>query len=182
VLSILLGISLAAACGLRVFLPLFITSLFSHFDIGGFGLREGFGWLGEWPALIALGIATLVELVSYYLPVIDHLLDVVAVPLASVAGSLVAMSMFVDLPPHLAWGLALIAGGGVAGLTSAGTAAARVTSTTTTAGIGNPLLATAESVGALLLSLLGWFLPLFAGGLVVLMLWWGIRALFRARS
>ncbi len=180
-LSVLLGAGLAAACGLRVFLPLFIVSVLSHFDIGGMGLREGFGWLAGWPAMIALGAASIIELLSYFIPFVDHVLDVIAVPLASVAGTVAAMSTFVDLPPFLAWGMALIAGGGIAGLVSAGTAATRVASTTTTAGLGNPLLAAGESAGALLLSLLAWFLPVIAGLLVLLLLWWVLRWLLQLR-
>lgn len=180
-LSILLGVGLAAACGLRVFLPLFIASALSHFDVGGLGLREGFGWLAGWPTMIALGAATIAELLSYFIPLVDHALDAIAVPLASVAGTAVAMSSFVDLPPFLAWGLALIAGGGIAGLVSAGTAATRVASTTTTAGFGNPVLAVGESAGALLLSLLAWFLPVIAGVVVLLLVWWVVRWLVRLR-
>lgn len=177
-LPVLLGISLAAACGLRVFLPLFITSLLTHFDVGGVGLREGFDWMGEWPALIAFGIATVLELLAYSVPFLDHLLDTIAVPLATVAGTLVAASTFVDLPPLFTWSLALIAGGGVAGLISAGTATTRVASTTTTAGLGNPLLAMAETGGSLVLSVLAWFLPVVAAVLVIAVLW-VVRRLWR---
>ncbi len=178
ILPILIGISLAAACGLRVFLPLFITGLLTHFDVGGVGLRDGFGWMGEWPALIAFGVATVLELLAYSVPFLDHLLDTIAVPLATVAGTLVAASTFVDLPPLFTWSLALIAGGGVAGLISAGTATTRVASTTATAGLGNPLLALAETVGSLLLSVLAWFLPVVAAGLVITVLW-VVRRLWR---
>lgn len=178
ILPILLGISLAAACGLRVFLPLFITSLLTYFDVGGVGLRDGFGWMGEWPALIAFGVATVLELLAYSVPFLDHLLDTIAVPLATVAGTLVAASTFVDLPPLFTWSLALIAGGGVAGLISAGTATTRVASTTATAGLGNPLLALAETVGSLLLSVLAWFLPVVAAVLVITVLW-VVRRLWR---
>jgi Domain of unknown function (DUF4126) len=182
VLSIAIGISLAAACGLRVFLPLFITSIFSHFNLVGFiGLNSGFGWIGEWPAMMAFGAATVLELISYYIPFVDHALDVIAVPLSTVAGTLVAMSTFTVLPPHVAWSLALIAGGGIAGLVSAGTATARVASTATTGGLGNPVVATAETGGAITLSLLAWFIPLVAIVLVLVLLWLVVRWLLKAR-
>ncbi|MBL7944486.1 MAG: DUF4126 domain-containing protein [Flavobacteriales bacterium] len=181
-LSIGVGIALAAACGLRVFLPLFVASLLAHFDLGGIGLRDGFGWMAEWPAMIALGVATVAELLAYYIPVVDHLLDMLAVPLSTVAGTLVAMSTFVDLPPLLSWGLALIAGGGLAGLVSTGTATARVASTVKTAGLANPVVATVETAGAFVLSLLAWFLPLVAFGLVILLLVALVRMGFRRRT
>lgn len=170
-LSVALGLALAAACGLRVFLPLFVASLFAHFDVGGIGLREGFSWLSEWPAIVALGIASLVETLAYYIPVVDHFLDAIAVPLSTAAGTLVAMSAFVDLPPMLSWGLALIAGGGLAGLISTGSAAIRVVSTGSTGGFGNPVVASVETGGALVLSVLAWFLPVLALVLVLFLLW-----------
>jgi hypothetical protein len=170
-LPILLGISLAAACGLRVFLPLFITGLLTHFDLGGVALREGFGWMGEWPALIAFGIATGLELLAYSIPFLDHLLDTIAVPLATVAGTLIAASTFVELSPLFTWGLALIAGGGIAGLLSAATATTRMASTTATAGLGNPLLAMVETAGSLGLTVLACFVPAAAAVLVITLLW-----------
>lgn len=180
-LSIALGIGLAAACGLRVFLPLFLASVLTHNSIGGFGLNEGYAWLGGWPAMIALGTATVIELLGYYVPVIDHALDAIAVPLSTAAGTFIALGTFIDLPDHVAWGLALIAGGGLAGLISAGTAATRLASTATTAGLGNSVLATAETGGSLLLSLAAWFLPALAILLIVLLIVAMIGLLRKAR-
>ena len=77
--------------------------------------------------------------------------------------------------PLLSWGLALIAGGGLAGLISAGTAVTRMASTTTTAGLGNPIVATLETVGALLISLVAWFLPVVGLLLVALV----VRTVYR---
>jgi len=179
--SVAMGIGLAAACGLRVFLPLFIASVLAHFGVGGIGLSEDFGWMAEWPVMVALGVATAIELLAYYIPVIDHALDAVAVPLSTVAGTVAAMSTFLDLPPLLSWGLALIAGGGLAGLVSTGTAATRVASTVKTAGLGNPVLATVETVGALLLSMLAWFAPLIALVVVVVLLVPVVRLVVRYR-
>lgn len=176
-LSIMLGIGLAAACGLRVFLPLFIASVFAHLNIGPIGSPDHMEWMGSWPAMIALGIATVVELVSYYIPYVDHLLDVIAVPLSAVAGTLVAISAFADMPPLYAWGIALIAGGGAAGVISAGTAATRLASTGTTGGLGNSAVSTAETGGAIGLSLLSLVLPAVAFVLVLVLLYMAWRML-----
>ena len=180
-LSVLLGVGLAAACGLRVFLPLFLASVFTHFHIGGLSLNAGHAWMSEWPAMIALGTATLLEVLAYYIPMIDHALDAVAVPLSTVAGTVIAMGTFVDLPTHLAWGLAIIAGGGLAGLISAGTAKTRLASSALTAGIGNPVVATAESAGAIALSVIAWFLPVVGLLFTGLVLWVVFRLLKRRR-
>jgi len=131
--------------------------------------------------MIAFGIATCVELLSYYIPFVDHALDVIAVPLSSIAGTLVAMSAFMDMPSLFSCGLALIAGGGIAGLISTGTAATRVASTTTTAGLGNHMVSTAETVGAITLSLVAWFIPVLAILVVLGLIFLSVRILSKAR-
>lgn len=99
VISVLLGVGLAAACGFRVFLPLFIVSLFSHYNVGGLGVNETFEWLGSMPSMITFGAASLVELFAYYIPYVDNLLDTLAIPLASIAGTLISMSTMIELEP-----------------------------------------------------------------------------------
>ena len=81
ILSILLGIGLAASVGFRVFLPLFALSLASFFDV--IPLNENWNWIGDSTALIILGIATFVEILAYLIPWIDNMLDVIALPLAA---------------------------------------------------------------------------------------------------
>lgn len=174
-----LGIGLAAACGLRVFLPLFVTSVLQHFHVVDFGTRAGFEWIGEWPAVVSFGLASVVEVLSYYIPVVDHFLDTIAIPLAAVAGTLVSASLLTDMPSLFTWSFAIIAGGGVAGAVSAGTATTRLASTATTAGLGNSIVATGETAGSLLISLLAWVVPLLVCALVVLLLVWVARRLLR---
>lgn len=174
-----LGIGLAAACGLRVFLPLFVTSLLQHFNVVDLGTRAGFEWIGEWPALLSFGVASVVEVLSYYIPVVDHFLDTIAIPLAAVAGTLVSASLLTDMPSLFTWSFAIIAGGGVAGTVSAGSATTRMASTATTAGLGNSIVATGETAGSLLISLLAWVMPLVICALVVLLLVWVARRLLR---
>lgn len=177
-----LGIGLAAACGLRVFLPLFVTSLLQHFNWVDIGTRAGFDWIGSWPAMIAFGVASAVEVLSYYIPVVDHFLDTIAIPLAAVAGTLISASLLTDMPPLFTWSFSIIAGGGVAGAVSAGTATTRLASTATTAGLGNSIVATGETAGSLLISLLAWVVPLLVCAVVVLLLVWVVRRLLRSRT
>jgi len=116
VLSICLGIGLAAACGFRVFIPLFLASLLSYFDMGTFGITDSFEWIGSLPALITFGVASLVEIFAYYIPFVDNALDTIAVPLATISGTLITLSTMLELEPLVQWTIALIAGGGIAGL------------------------------------------------------------------
>jgi len=170
---IALGVGLAAATGFRVFLPMLIVSAAAY--TGHLPLGENFAWLGTPSALIMLSVAALVEILAYYIPGVDNLLDTLATPAAVVAGTLVTAAVITDLPPMVKWTTAVIAGGGVAGLTQSVTALLRAKSTILTGGIGNPVIATAELGGSLLVSLLALAAPLIALLVVALFLWLAIR-------
>lgn len=170
---IALGVGLAAATGLRVFLPMLIVSAAAY--TGHLPLGENFAWLGTPSALIMLSVAALVEILAYYIPGVDNLLDTLATPAAIVAGTLVTAAVITDLPPMVKWTTAVIAGGGVAGLTQSVTALLRAKSTVLTGGIGNPVIATAELGGSLLVSLLALAAPLIALLVVAVFLWLAIR-------
>ena len=82
-----------------------------------------------------------------------------------------------DLPPMVKWTAAVIAGGGVAGLTQGITAMLRAKSTVLTGGVGNLVIATMELAGALLVSFLALAAPLAALTVVILFLWIATRLL-----
>jgi Domain of unknown function (DUF4126) len=174
-LSVVLGVGLAAATGFRVFLPMLVVSAAAY---GGYLPLDGnFAWLGTPAALTMLGAAALAEVIAYYFPGVDNLLDTVATPGAFVAGTVLSAAVMTDLPPMVKWTAAIIAGGGVAGLTQGVSAMLRAKSTVLTGGLGNPVIATAELGGALLVSLLALVAPLAALAVVILFLWFAIRLL-----
>jgi hypothetical protein len=172
-LSIALGIGLAAATGFRVFLPMLVVSGAAY--TGYLPLDDGFAWLGSPSALTMLSVAALAEVLAYYVPGVDNLLDTLATPAAFVAGTVVSAAVMTDLPPMVKWTAAVIAGGSVAGVTQGVTAMLRANSTVLTGGLGNLVIATAELGGALLVSLLALAAPLAALALVLLFLWLAIR-------
>src|SRR5271168_3860974 len=176
-LSIVLGIALAAATGFRVFLPMLIVSAAAY--TGHLSLDNSFAWLGTPSALIMLSVAALAEVLAYYIPIVDNLLDTVATPAAFVAGSVVSAAVMIDAPPMVKWTAAVIAGGGIAGLTQGMTGILRAHSTVVTGGLGNPVIATAELGGALLISFLALVAPAAAVALVILFLLVAIRLLRR---
>lgn len=173
IISICLGIGLAASAGFRVFVPLFILSLASY--LNWIPVNESWSWLSETPALIALGIAMLFEVIAYYIPFIDNILDTIAIPLAAIAGTAVMASTLVDLSPLFTWGLAIIAGGGTAAAINSATAATRLTSTATTGGIGNPIVSTVETGTATVMSFASIFIPIIAFVLVLFIFFVGIK-------
>lgn len=172
--ALLIGIGVAAASGFRVFLPLFGLALAGRF--GGVTLGEDFAWLVGNGALAALATAMLVEIAAYYLPLVDHVLDAFTSPAAIIAGTLATAAMLAGIDdPLLKWGLALIAGGGAAGIVQTGSVLARAASTATTGGLGNPVVATLEWLGALIVTLLALLAPV----LVIAGLAWLVVALLR---
>ncbi len=151
------GIALSSAVGFRIFLPFLVAAIATK--LGIVSVAADFAWLGSWPALAVLSAASLTEVAAYYLPVLDHALDVIGAPAAVIAGTLLTASMVVGMDEWLRWSLALIAGGGVAGALHAGMATIRGASTVTTAGFGNPVVATGEAVGATATALVALVLP-----------------------
>lgn len=184
VLEVLLGIALAAACGFRVFIPMLVISIASlsgHLQLSG-----GFEWLGTWPALVVLAVATGLEIAAYYVPWLDHLFDSIAGPVAVVAGVVAASSVMHGMAPWLKWSLAVIAGGGAAGIVQGLTTVTRLASTATTGGLGNPVVATGEAAGAIALSVMAILVPVAAFCLVMIVLFftvrWGVRRLKRMKA
>lgn len=167
-ISAFIGIGLAAATGFRIFLPMFAVSLASY--MGWIPQNENFQWLSGLPTLIATGIAMIVEILAYYIPFVDHLLDTISIPLATVAGSVMFASQFTELGTFPQWALALIAGGGTAAAISSGFAGTRAASTATTGGFGNSVVATTETAGAGLMSFLALAAPVIAFVVAVLLL------------
>jgi hypothetical protein len=173
-----LGIGLAAACGFRVFVPLLALSIGAH--AGLISLGESFAWVGSYPAMIALGTASVLEIVAYKAPWLDHALDTVASPAAVVAGTLVAGSQLgvTGMDPLLTWSLALIAGGGAAGLVQATSVVTRAASTVATAGFLNPFISAGQSVLSVIVSVMAILAPIvavvvlvvFVAGLAVVLL------------
>ncbi len=171
--GVALGIGLAAATGFRVFMPLLVAGIAAH--SGHLPLSDGFQWLASTPALIALGTAAVVEVLAYYIPGVDHALDLIAGPATVVAGIVASAAVMTDLPPGILWPVAIIGGGGVAGLTKGSTALLRAKTGLMTGGLANPAVSTAETIGATGLSLIAIALPVLCLLLVVALLAWVTR-------
>lgn len=159
-MSVFVGVGLSAACGFRVFVPLLVMSVASL--TGQMALSPEFEWIGTYPALAAFAIATIFEIAAYYIPWVDNLLDTIAIPAATVAGTIVMASAVSEMSPFLKWALAVIVGGGVAGTVQGFTTITRIASTATTGGLGNPVVSTVEAGGSLLMSILAIAVPVIA--------------------
>lgn len=177
-LGVVTGVALSAACGFRVFVPMLVASIAVR--SGAVGVADGFEWIGSWPAIACFGAATVFEIAGYYLPGVDHFLDVVASPAAVVAGTVLCASFITDVDPWLRWSLALVAGGGAAAAVQAATVATRAVSSFATFGLANPLVATGELASAWMISSAAVVVPLVALALLAACaIWLVVR---RARS
>ena len=178
-LSVAIGIGLAAATGMRVFVPLLVLGVTARME--WLPLSAGFQWLSSWPAIIALAVAAVLEISAYYIPVVDNFLDLLAGPLAVMAGVIATAAVVTDLPPLLRWSVAIVAGGGTAGVVQTFMSVVRLKSTALTAGFGNFIVATFELLASLATSLIAILAPAIAI-LVVLGILVVFLALTRSRT
>ena len=174
ILSVITGLALSAACGFRVFVPMLVMSIASYNGpplslpaglewfqsfIGHLPLAPGFDWVGSPIAVKAFAVATLCEIVAYYIPWFDHLLDHITTPAAVIAGIVVMASSVTGMSPFLRWVLAVIAGGATAGIVQGVTVGARGGSTVASLGTTNWIVSTAELIGSVVLSILALLIP-----------------------
>lgn len=182
--AVALGIGLAASAGFRVFVPMLVASVAAHFGI--FPVQEGFAWLASWPAMISFGTATVLEIVAYYVPFVDNLLDSVTTPMAVGAGTLLLTSVLPIDNNMLKWMTGFIIGGGIAATVQGGSVLARLASSTLTGGTGNPAVATGEHAAAVSTSLLSLVIPFIVVSvllvLIIILLVFFRKKFFRGRS
>jgi hypothetical protein len=163
VMSIAAGLALAAAAGFRAFVPLLAAGLAIHF--GYMEPARGFDWLGEPVVLVALSVATAAEIAAYYLPGVDHVLDLIGAPVAVAAGIVAAAGVMVGLPDWLRWLTAIGAGGAIATAGHALNAVGRAKTGATSGGLG----------GSLLFAALALLLPVLALIAIVVLVAWALK-------
>ena len=179
-ISVAIGVGLSAACGFRVFLPLLGISLAA---LGGYvELSSEFSWIGSWFVFVALLAATVLEIGAYYIPWLDNFLDAISMPATVLAGTIAAASVITDMSPALKWLLAIIAGGGTAGVFQTGTMAIRTASTFFTGGMGNFLITSAEVLLAAAITILAIAVPVISLVFIVAVGYGMIKLFFRLKS
>jgi hypothetical protein len=180
-LAILIGVGLSISAGFRVFTPLLIASVAGK--LGWLPLASSFEWISSTPALIAFIVAFILEVGSNYIPIVDNALKAISAPLALVAGTLLSISVIgIDESPFLAWGMAFVTGGGAATITQLTSTAVRSTSTVTTGGLGNPVVAFFEDIISVLISILSIALPVLVLVIVGIILFIFFKLMSKIRN
>ncbi|MEM7576276.1 MAG: DUF4126 domain-containing protein [Planctomycetota bacterium] len=182
-LAVGVGVGLAAACGFRVFVPFFLVGVAHRAGYVPPGLDSlvGMDWLSTDLALVVLGVATVAEVLAFYVPWFDNLMDTIATPLSGVAGTVMMMGVLDGAPEPIQWGLGVLVGGGTSLGVQATTALTRGASTVATAGLGNPIVATVENVGSSTLAVLAVLIGPIVIVAVVALVFWFVRKLARWR-
>ncbi len=169
VLPALLGLGLASATGLRTFLPLLMLALAAKFELFGVRLIEQMDWLVSWPAVAALATATVAEFAGDKIPAVDHALNAVGYVTRPVAGAVAAGSVFWAVDPTAAAVAGIIVGAPAALAFNAAQTGARVGSTATTGGLGNPVVSLIEDVLAVLTVLVAFLVPVLVPVLLIVL-------------
>ncbi|HYM80652.1 MAG TPA: DUF4126 domain-containing protein [Candidatus Limnocylindria bacterium] len=178
-LALLSGVAIAAACGLRAFLPLFALGLAGR--LGWVTLQPAVDWLAGDHALWALGVAMALEIAADKIPVVDHVLDLFGTVLRPAAAWLGAYAVLGAWPTPWAQ-LAALALGATALAVHGLKAKLRLGSTAVTLGQANPVVSIAEDVLAFLALLAAIVLPILALAIPLLLLWAFTRRSRRAVS
>jgi len=138
--------------------------------LGLFPPTEGVQWLASGPAIISFGTATAVEILAYYIPFVDNLLDTIATPLAVGGGTLLLTSVLPVDNEFLKWAAGFLFGGGAAATIQGGTVLTRLASSKLTAGTGNAVVATGEHAASFGTSILSLVMPLVIAALLILLI------------
>jgi hypothetical protein len=167
-IAVAAGVVLAASAGLRAFMPLFGVGLASR--LLGWSIAPSMDWMATDVGLVALGVATVVELLADKVPFVDHTLDVVHTIVGPLAGALVTFSLSADLPPAIGAILAIALGAPVAGGVHLIAAVTRVKSSVMSAGSFNPALSLVEdliSIAAITITFLIPLITLFIAPILI---------------
>ena len=173
-LTLCIGLGLAASTGFNVTLPMLLLAGLAHFHVGGVTLRHDFAWLSSDTALVSLSIAAVIEFLADKVPGIDHAVHAVSMVAGPLAGAITAASVQTLADPAAAILVGLILGGTTSlGFTGA-VSSLRLASSAVTFGIANPFLSLAEDGTAICLVFLGLFAPFLVPvilALLVMFIW-----------
>jgi hypothetical protein len=173
VLHAAIGIGLSAAAGFRILVPFLFAGIAAR--EGYLTLSPGMAWMANDTAILAMTVATALEVLVYFIPVVDNLMDAVEVPAAAIAGIILTASVTGDMDPFLRWSLALIAGGTISSSTAAFTSLSRLASTAAAGPFGNIAVSTVELASSTVLSILAILMPVVVVIVVAILLYLAFR-------
>jgi len=187
-MALVAALGLSSTAGLRACLTLFAVGLASDVNLTSSGisfvpngngphpfilLNGNFHVLGSFPVLIVLAILALAEFIVDKIPGLDHINDFIHTIIRPVIGAVILAGTTNTLSDVNVWVAAVV--GFLLALTVHGAkSGARVAVTTTTAGVGNPVVSLGEdalTVGSIALLILFPIVGLILAIIVILIAW-----------
>jgi len=161
------ALGLSTAAGLNAYIPLLVVGLFSRYtDL--IELPAPWDHLGDPLVLGIVAAVGVADFVGDKIPIVDHVLHLLGVAVAPVAGGILALAAAnaLDVDPGFSAVLGVVA----ALATQVGRTAARPAATATTGGAGNPLVSLGEDGASGTLSVTSIVWPVVAAILAVVVL------------
>jgi hypothetical protein len=166
--ALCLAVALAACAGLRAWLPLFLAAGLAR--LGFLELGGSFAFVQSNKALVALGLATLLEICADKIPAVDHALDAISTVARPAAGALLAASVLGTVSePLTAVTLGLAVGAPAALAPHAAKSLVRAGATAFTGGLANPILSLIEDVATAVLFAVALIVPVLVVALLLLL-------------
>ncbi|NUP00112.1 MAG: DUF4126 domain-containing protein [Nonomuraea sp.] len=186
----LTGLGLSTAAGLNAYIPLLVVGVLANFT-DRVKLPDGYSWLSNWGVLAIIAVLLVAEMVLDKVPAIDSVNDTIQTVVRPASGGVVFSatnaaaeldsSTWMTEHPWAGWLLGIVMALAVHTIK----ATARPVINAGTAGVGAPVVSTAEDAGSLGMSLIAVFLPILvivALLLLALLAWWAIRKVRRLRA
>lgn len=170
ILGVLGAFGLSASAGLNAYIPLLVVALLAKFT-NTITLASPWNALESWWTIGVLVVLSIVEIVADKVPAVDHVNDVVQSFIRPTAGAILfaaSANAITDISPVLSLICGLLVAGSVHATKSL---VVRPTVTVATAGLGDPVVSTAEDIFAVIVSVLSVLVPILMIILVFLVIW-----------
>ena len=155
--SLITGISLSSAVGLRAYLPLMFLSIFAN--AGTIQLHKSYAFLMTNEALAIIVILTVLEIVADFIPVLDHLVNATHTIIRPLVATMIMGALLYSLPIPAGLLVGLMVGGCISVAVHLVKSGVRAVVTTATFGLGNTFLSFGENIVSAFLSLLAIISP-----------------------
>jgi len=157
-LKILIGLGLSAASGFRLFVPFAILSIFS---ISGIYNTTSTPYIFSSDLFLVIFIILSVsEVVLFYNPWIDNMLDLISTPASIFSGIILTYFVLYDMEIYLRLLISVILGGLVSLNVQLLTVKARSSTSIFSKGNGNQIVSTIENISSIFISILVLKFPL----------------------
>jgi hypothetical protein len=176
--ELLTGLGLAMPAGLNAYIPLLAVALADRYT-GLIQLAEPYDIVSSPAAIAVISVLLGIELLADKIPIVDHVNDLVQSAIRPSAGAVLLMAStdtVETINPLVAMILGLLVAGGV----HTAKTSFRPLVTTTTGGVGNPIVSAVEDAVAIAVTVIALIAPIVIA-VVLLALVWSIAVRLRRR-